>query len=162
MQKKTSDNGLNLIKCFEALRLKAYLDGAGVPTIGYGHTEDVAMGQTCTQAQADEWFADDVKWAEDAVNRYVENTTQNQFDALVSFTFNVGLHTLAKSETGHLFKIGKFEEAIARLAQYVHVTKNKFKEIETGLVVRRGIESYIFQKGYTPAVMLWIMAKEGK
>ena len=70
----------------------AYPDVRGVPTIGVGHTgPEVHLGLTWTDAQVEEALADDVKWAEDEVNRCVlVPMTQNQFDALVSFTFNVG------------------------------------------------------------------------
>ena len=160
--RKTSENGLRLIKCFEACRLTAYKDTAGVLTIGFGHTEDVHDGQTCTQEQADEWLKSDVVVAEDAINRRVGELTQYQFDSLVSFAFNVGAHAFAKSTLCHRLRDGEPSEAVAQLAQWVHVSKDKINQIENGLVIRRGIESYIFQKGYTPAVMLWIMAKEEK
>lgn len=86
-----SSVGLALIKMFEGLRLKAYLCSAGVPTIGYGHTKGVRLGDTCSDAQADAWLQEDVQEAVAAVNRLVKvPVTQGQFDALVSFTFNLG------------------------------------------------------------------------
>ena len=86
-----SDAGASLIKSFEQCRFDAYLDGGGVPTIGWGHTSGVQMGDTCTQEQADQWFLDDVAPAETCINDAVRVTlTQNEFDALCCFVFNVG------------------------------------------------------------------------
>ena len=90
--------GLALIKSFEGCKLAAYLDSVGVPTIGYGHTSGVFMGDSCTQAQADAWLAEDLKEAERCVNDAVTvPLTQHEFDALVSFTFNLGCGNLRKS-----------------------------------------------------------------
>ena len=85
-------SGKALIQSFEQCRLHAYLDGGGVLTIGWGHTgTDVYDGQTISQEEADALFVADVAEAEDGVNRLVTvPLTQNQFDALVSFAFNVG------------------------------------------------------------------------
>ena len=96
--------GEALIKSFEALRLSAYLDIRGIATIGWGHTGwfaidvPVRIGQTCTDAQAEAWFADDTADAVLGVNRLVDIAlNQNQFDALVSFAYNVGVGALAHS-----------------------------------------------------------------
>ena len=86
-----SSKCLDLIKKWEGLRLNAYLDSGGVPTIGYGHTKDVAMGQTVTKDEAEYMLAMDVLWAEKCVNDTITATlNQNQFDAVVSFIYNVG------------------------------------------------------------------------
>lgn len=84
--------GLEIIKDSEQLRLAAYMPTPNdVPTIGYGHTAGVKMGDTCTPAQAEQWLREDCAEAEAAVNELVKvPLNQNQFDALVSFTFNVG------------------------------------------------------------------------
>jgi lysozyme len=89
---KTSSKGLEILAIREGRRQRAYLDTKGIPTIGVGHTgPEVYMGLVWTQQQIDDAFADDIKWAEDAVNKYVTvPLTQNQFDALVSFVFNIG------------------------------------------------------------------------
>lgn len=89
---KISQTGIDLIKKFEGCRLKAYRCAAGVPTIGYGHTAGVRMGQTITQAQADQLLRDDLVKYEQKVMKYDEvyHWSQNQFDALVSFAFNIG------------------------------------------------------------------------
>lgn len=86
----TSQNGIELIKRHEGLRLGAYLDAAGVWTIGYGSTGGVRPGDVITEAQAEALLREDIRTAEREVGRHKLNINQNQFDALVSFTFNVG------------------------------------------------------------------------
>lgn len=97
---KTSENGIALIKSFEGCRLTAYLCPSGVWTIGYGHTAGVCQGQKITQEQADAFLASDL----DKYEKYVTATNlklnQNQFDALVSFTYNCGNGNLKKLING--------------------------------------------------------------
>lgn len=92
-----SENGLNLIKSFEGCHLKAYRCPAGVLTIGWGRTSGVYEGMTITQQQADQFLYEDVQRFVQAVNQYQSrfNFTQNEFDALVSFTYNCGAGSLA-------------------------------------------------------------------
>ena len=88
---KTSRNGLELIKRHEGCRLTSYKCLAGIWTIGYGHTgRDVVPGMTITSLQAEELLMKDVRWAEDAINQENLPLNQNQFDALVSFVYNIG------------------------------------------------------------------------
>ena len=90
---RMSEKGLALIKKFEGCRLQTYFDPAGVPTIGYGHTGvDVVPGLVWTQAQADQMLARDLVKFETKVAEYdmVYHWTQNEFDALVSFAYNIG------------------------------------------------------------------------
>lgn len=89
---RTSQNGINLIKQFEGCRLTAYKCAAGVPTIGYGHTAGVKMGQTINQVQAESFLKDDLMKYEKNVEKYDSkyHWNQNEFDALVSFAFNIG------------------------------------------------------------------------
>lgn len=95
---KTSEKTLDFIKQWEGCRLRAYLDSAGVPTIGYGHTAGVRMGDTCTQEQADAWLEEEVEWFQNAVLSACSVTpNRNQLTALVSFTYNLGLGNLRKS-----------------------------------------------------------------
>ena len=82
------------VKEFEGCRLSAYQDSGGVYTIGWGHTNGVKQGDTCTQAQADQWLASDIQWAVAAVNHYAGIVPQGVFDALVDFTYNVGTRGL--------------------------------------------------------------------
>lgn len=86
-----SKTGLQLTEQFEGCRLAAYQDSRGIWTIGYGHTNGVHTGMTCTPAQAEAWLSRDVSWAESEVNRLVHvPLTQGEFDGLVDFTFNCG------------------------------------------------------------------------
>lgn len=89
---KTSPRGVALIKSFEGCRLTAYRCSAGVLTIGYGHTgPDVLPGMTITQQRADELLTQDLeRFERDVISLVKVPITQGQFDALVSFAFNVG------------------------------------------------------------------------
>ena len=87
---KTSQKGIDFIKRHEALRLNAYLDAVGVWTIGYGHTKTAKKGMTITEAEAEKLLVDDLKTAEEEINSHNLPLKQHQFDALVSFVFNVG------------------------------------------------------------------------
>lgn len=95
---RTSEKGIEFIKFSEGLLLKAYQDPGGVWTIGYGHTKAVKKGDQITEFMATEYLKDDLRTSEQAVNQYVtSNINQNQFDALVSFTFNLGPGNLKSS-----------------------------------------------------------------
>jgi len=96
MPQTTNQAGLTLIETFEGLRLNSYLDSVGVWTIGYGYTQGVKQGQTITQQQAQAFLQQDLGVAEGAVNRLGLTLNDNQFAALVSFTFNLGASNLNK------------------------------------------------------------------
>ena len=96
MSQTINDAGLKLIESFEGLRLTSYQDSVGVWTIGYGHTQGVTQGQTITQQQAQAFLQQDLGVAESAVNKLGLTLTDNQFAALVSFTFNLGAGNLNK------------------------------------------------------------------
>lgn len=92
---KTSKHGITLIEGREGIRLKVYRDSKGLPTVGVGHlvvpADGLKVGDKITQDQCDTFLANDLKTAENAVNKAVNvPLTQNQFDALVSFTVNIG------------------------------------------------------------------------
>lgn len=88
---KTSNNGIELIKRHEGLVLQAYLCPAGVWTIGHGHTRGVKPSDRINPQQAEQFLREDLRSAETIVLRLVRKPlTQNQFDALVSFVFNIG------------------------------------------------------------------------
>lgn len=90
-RRSISNAGLAMIKRFEGLRLVAYQDSVGVWTIGYGHTRAVRSGDVCTEAEADTFLRDDCREAEVGVNWLIKvPITQSQFDALMSFSFNLG------------------------------------------------------------------------
>ena len=90
MSKEISEEGLSLIKRHEGLRLEVYRCPAGVWTIGYGSTKDVREGMVITQEEADKRLKFDVYTSENCVNEVGDLINQNQFDALVSFVFNLG------------------------------------------------------------------------
>lgn len=89
---KISKQGIDLIKKFEGFKPYAYLCPANILTIGHGHTRGVRLGQTCTEAEAEQFLIEDLELAEAEVNKVAEKVdlTQGQFDSLVSFTFNLG------------------------------------------------------------------------
>lgn len=134
---KISETGLNLIKQFEGCHVTAYKDISGVLTIGYGHTKGVKAGQKITLAQADAYLRQDVANAEKAVSKYKYSYNQNQFDALVSFTFNCGAGNLKKITNSGTRTLAQIS---ARLPNY-----NKAGgKVLTGLIRRRSAEKKLF------------------
>lgn len=104
--------GLDLIKSYESCELTAYQDQVGVWTIGYGHTRDVQPNLTITEAQAEQWLQEDVEEYEAAVAEAVRIAiNENQFSALVSFSFNLGASALFNSTLLKLLNQGKLQEA---------------------------------------------------
>ena len=93
----TSPKGIALIKEFEGLRLKAYKCPGGVWTIGYGHTAGVKPGMVITKAQAEEYLKADLIAFERYLNGLGLALNQNQFDALISFIYNVGTGNFSNS-----------------------------------------------------------------
>lgn len=139
--KRTSPEGLRIIKEAEGLRLKAYQDTGGVWTIGYGHTgPDVKPGQVITEAVADALLVEDVREAEIAVEKLFPVTNQNQFDALVSFTFNLGGGQVGESTLRRLHNEGDYAGAKAQFARWRF---DNGKEL-AGLVKRRAAEAALY------------------
>lgn len=138
---KTSQKGIDLIKQFEGCRLTAYKCPAGIWTIGYGHTYGVIEGQKISQKKAEDYLKNDLKTFEAAVNSFVSATlTQGQFDALVSFSFNVGCEALRTSTLLKLLNQGKYEEAAEQFSRWVYASGKKLD----GLVRRRKAEKELF------------------
>lgn len=143
----TNDAGLDIIKRQETLQLKAYKCPAGIWTIGYGHTEGVKQGQVITEHQADVLLQHDLGIAEAAVTELAPATlNENQFSALVSFTFNLGKPNLAKSTLLKRLKAGQLHTAANEFLKW-----NKAKDPKTGqlvvlpgLVKRRAEERELF------------------
>jgi len=135
-----SEAGENLTKSFEGYSLSAYRDGAGVPTIGWGHTLGVAMGQRITPGQAETDFVSDMAHAVAGVNASASTATQNQFDALVDFAFNEGTHALATSTLLRLHNSGDHVGAAAQFARWDIAGG----EVENGLVKRRAAEMRLY------------------
>lgn len=147
-----SQNGINFIKSFEGLRLRAYDDGVGVITIGYGTTRypnghKVQLGDTCTEKQAEQYLANDLVKFEKAVNELVKvPVNQNQYDALVSFTYNVGVGALSTSTVLKLLNAGDYTGcAKAMLSWNKGRVGGKLVEIG-GLTRRRNAEKDLFLK----------------
>jgi lysozyme len=138
---KISDTGLALIKRWEGCRSAAYQCPAGIWTIGYGHTKTAFPGMKISREQAEELFREDLKVFEAAVTKLVTvPLSQNQFDALVSFTYNVGSSALAKSTLLALLNCKNYlgtAEQFLRWNRAGNVTL-------TGLVQRRKAEYELF------------------
>lgn len=141
---RTSKNGIQLIKEHEGLRLTAYDDGVGVWTIGYGSTKGVKKGMTITQAEADARLISDLAEAEHAVDFAVTvPLSQQQFDALVSLTFNIGAGNFHSSTLVKRLNEGKYHDAAAQFDKWVFAKKKKLP----GLVRRRAAEKALFLDG---------------
>lgn len=140
MSRTLSENGLNLIKSFEGCKLTAYkcLSTEKYYTIGYGHYgSDVTLGMKITKEQAEELLLQDCKKAIKNVNSFMSryNFNQNQFDALVSFAFNVGsVNQLTASGTRTL------EQISSKITAY----NKSGGRVITGLVKRRAKEKELF------------------
>lgn len=137
-----SENGINLIKRFEGCRLKAYRCPAGVLTIGYGHTgSDVSNGMVISQEKAENMLKMDLTVHCNNVSKLVKvPITQNQFDALVSFEFNVGYGALSTSTLLRLLNQGKYLDASKQFERWVYAGG---KPLE-GLKKRRIAEKELF------------------
>ena len=139
MFRKLSKNGLQLIKKLEGCELIAYKDSGGVYTIGYGHTKNVKRGMTITQKQAEVFLKEDCNKFVDHVNKYMNtyNFNQNQFDALVSFAFNIGsINELTKNGSRSISEISN------KILLY-NKCNGKFVK---GLLNRRKAEKQLFDK----------------
>ena len=130
--------GLLAIADFEGFRQEAYVPVAGdVPTIGFGHTEDVRLGQSVTVPEALSLLRDDVREAEKAVRDCIKvPLTQSEFDSFTSFAFNVGRKAFCESTLVRKANSGDFAGACAELKRWVYVGDTKL----TGLVNRREAE----------------------
>lgn len=138
---KLSTNGLQLIKKFEGCKLKAYKCPAGIWTIGYGSTgPHVEEGKVITQQVADNLLFEDVERFERQIDSLKLPLKQNQFDALVSFSFNLGFGSLLKSTLLKKIKAGDFKQA---KLEFLKWNKAGGKEL-AGLTKRREAESKLF------------------
>lgn len=148
MSKITSNAGLNLIKGFEGKRLNAYDDGVGVWTIGFGTIKypngvRVKKGDTCTEQQAGTYLKNDLTKFEVAINKLVKvSLTQNQFDALASFTYNLGETNLANSTLLKKLNKGDYQGAADQFLAW----KKAGGKVLPGLVRRREAERALFLK----------------
>ncbi|MGJ3251504.1 MAG: lysozyme [Elainellaceae cyanobacterium] len=133
--------GLRLIKSFEGLRLEAYLDPVGIWTIGYGTTSGVRPGMEITAAEAEDLLKRDLRRFEAAVSRNVKvPINDDQFSALVSFTYNVGEGALASSTLLKLLNQGDIRGAADQFLRW-----NKAGgRVLAGLTRRRKAERALF------------------
>jgi lysozyme len=138
-----SANGLALTQQFEGLRLDAYQDSAGVWTIGYGHTgSDVHSGLAISEEQAGDLLVTDVASAVSSVNRLVTvSLTQNQFDTLVDFVFDVGSGNFASSTLLRELNAGNAALAVEQFVRWDHA----HGVVVRGLLRRRLAEAQLFQ-----------------
>ena len=143
---RTSVEGINLIKKYEGCNLTAYKCPAGVYTIGYGHTNGVKKGDVITQEQAEKFLEEDIKIFETALVAFVSpyyDLKQNEFDALISLVFNIGIK---KFKNSTLLKklIAKDRAGAAKQFDFwVYAKGIKLK----GLCARRTAEKALFLKG---------------
>lgn len=142
---RLSRSGADFIKLQEGLRLKPYQCSAGVWTIGYGHTNGVYQNHpSITLTEAHRLFCEDVAVFEKGVNNLVRlQITQHQFDALVSFAYNLGLNNLRRSTLLRLLNEGETEKAAKEFRKW-----NKAGgKVLRGLTNRRKAEEQIFLHG---------------
>lgn len=137
---KTSERGRNKIKRFEAFRGTAYQDVVGVWTIGYGFTVGVREGDTMTQAQADARLDAELVPYERAVEAAAGPCNQNQFDALVSLAWNIGIKGMSGSSAVKAHRRGDFQAAARAFALW-----NKAGgKVWPGLTRRRAAEAALY------------------
>jgi|TARA_B110000240_G_C13421618_1_gene419739 lysozyme len=138
---KISKNGLDLIKHFEGCELEAYKCPAGVWTIGYGHIKTAVEGMTITQHQADEMLIEEMNEYEGYINNSVRvDLTQNQFDAMVSWVYNLGSGNLNASTLLKVLNSGDYAGVPEQLLRW---NKAGGRVLE-GLTRRRQAEADLF------------------
>ncbi len=140
---KISQAGIDLIKRYEGFVSKPYLCPAGVWTVGYGSTRGVTRDTPpVTKEQAEEILRRDVKSAEAAVMRLCPSLKkQNRFDAIVSFTFNLGAGALQRSTLRQKINRKDHLDVPPELMKWIHAGGRKLP----GLVARRAAEGYMYQ-----------------
>jgi len=141
-QMETSKAGIALIKSFEGCKLTAYQDLVGTWTIGYGHTKDVHEGMKISQHQADVILEVDLQEFEGYIKKYVEvPLSQNQFDALVSWVYNLGPNNLQRSTMLTILNEGNYDDVPYQLKRWNKAGGQVF----VGLVRRRNAEAELFK-----------------
>jgi lysozyme len=138
---KISKTGIDLIKHFEGCELEAYKCAAGVPTIGYGHIKGVTMGDTITQDEAEAMLVHELLEYENYIHDCIDvQLSQNQFDAMVSWVFNLGVGNLRSSTLRTVLNQGDYEGVPAQIMRW---NKAGGKVLE-GLTRRRQAEADLF------------------
>ena len=144
---KLDADGIDHIKRWEGVRRDVYKDAVGYPTVGVGHlvkpVDNLKVGDTITDDQVDEFLRKDIASAEEAVNdRVTVPLTQNQFNALVSFVFNVGTGAFAQSGLLRTLNAGNYASAANQFTKWVFAGGRRLK----GLEFRRNAEKELFLK----------------
>ncbi|NOX83213.1 MAG: lysozyme [Alphaproteobacteria bacterium] len=154
---KISERGINLLKSFEGLELEAYQDIAGIWTIGYGHTgDDVEPGMRISEREAEALLRKDLKPREDAIDRFASvSLNQNEFDALVSFVYNVGAAAFGGSTARKRLNRGGGDRigAADALAWWNKATVNGVLREVLGLTRRRAAERALFLEPSNPPIV---------
>ena len=152
---RISESGIALLKRFEGLELEAYQDIAGIWTIGYGHTgPDVQPGMRITEREAEALLRRDLKSRENAVERLVNvPLNQNEFDALVSFVYNVGAEAFRRSTALRRLNRGARLAAAEALTWWNKATVNGVLREVLGLTRRRAAEKALFVTPTEPPIV---------
>lgn len=136
-----NDRGVDIIKEFEGLRLTSYLCPAGVWTVGYGHTgPDVYKGLSITRETAEDLLRGDLLYFEHGVDSLIETATENEFSAMVSLAFNIGLGNFKKSSVLKYHNLGKRAQAANSFLLWI---KGGGRQLP-GLIRRRNAERSLY------------------
>lgn len=145
---RISQKGIDLIKYFTECNLSSYYNTANVLAIGYGHTgKDVKRNMKITQEQAEALLQNDLAHVEYMLNvRFVGDNKlkQNQYDAVCSFVYSIGVHAFLKSTMFALLMKKDYENASNQFARWNKVTKDGRKEVSQKLTTRRIAEKELF------------------
>lgn len=145
-----NDDSIALLKQWEGLRLTAYQDEAGVWTIGHGHTATAAPGMRITADEAEMLFRGDLEWARRAVSDLIAvPLTDNQYGALVSFTFNLGRDALKRSTLRRKLNRGDYAAIPSELAKWNKLRDARMNKLRksNGLTNRRAAEAGLWARG---------------
>ena len=139
---KISQTGIDLIKKWEGMETEAYQDSVGVWTIGYGHTKTAKKGMRITPDQAELLLKDELAEYEGYINRYVTvDLRQCEFDALVSWVYNLGPSNLQSSTMLKVLNAGKYNEVPYQMKRWNRAGGKVLK----GLTRRRADEARLFE-----------------
>lgn len=145
---RISQKGIDLIKYFTECNLSSYYNTANVLAIGYGHTgKDVKRNMKITQEQAEALLQNDLAHVEYMLNvRFVGDLKlkQNQYDAVCSFVYSIGVHAFLKSTMFALLMKKDYENASNQFARWNKVIKDGRKEVSQKLTTRRIAEKELF------------------
>ena len=140
--------GIALIKQKENCKLAAYLDGEGNPTIGWGHTLGVKLGDTCTQQQADAWLIGECADFWDYIIRKVKVTlTDNQGGALLCWVYNNGKMAFCDSTLLSVLNLGQYDYVPDQIRRWKYIKVDGKKVVCQGLVNRRESEVALWNAG---------------